>query len=231
MRRSATLAARWLASCLGGAGPGASAQQRFRPPGQAPAPAGWAREAGVELRGLRLGRRGAARRLAGRRRPLILDTPRPTDRAQVEQALGERLQGGRNPDPRRRWSAGFRQPRRRRWAGAWSATTRTAAKPTCAGCSRRSDAGMPACRRRVAGAAPRRRPALSSRRTGAVRRLLADYPPGALALGQRRPAHRLLDPRGAIADAQTGAIDELLRVASGTAGRWRCGSTTAIRKR
>ncbi|MCL3029099.1 cobaltochelatase subunit CobN, partial [Klebsiella pneumoniae] len=67
-------------------------------PGKHQRLAGWAREAGVELRGLRLG--------IGEAPPgdwldggdlLILDTPRPTDRAQVEQALGERLQGGTQP--------------------------------------------------------------------------------------------------------------------------------------
>lgn len=100
MRRSLLFCGALLASLCAWAEP---AQVRllssdFVLPGKHQRLAGWAREAGVELRGLRLG--------IGEAPPgdwldggdlLILDTPRPTDRAQVEQALGERLQGGTQP--------------------------------------------------------------------------------------------------------------------------------------
>ncbi|MFF6653557.1 hypothetical protein [Pseudomonas aeruginosa] len=100
MRRSLLFCGALLASLCAWAEP---AQVRllssdFVLPGKHQRLAGWAREAGVELRGLRLG--------IGDAPPgdwldggdlLILDTPRPTDRAQVERALGERLQGGTQP--------------------------------------------------------------------------------------------------------------------------------------
>ncbi len=100
MRRSLLFCGALLASLCAWAEP---AQVRllssdFVLPGKHQRLAGWAREAGVELRGLRLG--------IGEAPPgewldggdlLILDTPRPTDRAQVEEALGERRRPRRLP--------------------------------------------------------------------------------------------------------------------------------------
>lgn len=62
---------------------------------------GWARKTGVELRGLHLGIGDVPSGdwLDGGDL-LILDTPRSIDRAQVERALGERLQDGMQPRTR-----------------------------------------------------------------------------------------------------------------------------------
>lgn len=183
--------------CLGGAGPGASAQQRFRPPGQAPAPSRLGARGRCRVaRPAPRHRRGAARRLAGRRRPA---DPRHTasDRSRPGRAGAGRALARRDAtlDPRRRWSAGFRQPA----GGAGRAPgrllrERRRSQPAPAVRGGPTLACRPA-RRRVAGAAP---PGagrlLSSRRTGAVRRPRRLPRLGRLALGQRRPAHRLPDP-------------------------------------
>lgn len=216
MRRSLLFCGALLASLCAWA---ESAQVRllssdFVLPGKHQRLAGWAREAGVELRGLRLG--------IGEAPPgewldggdlLILDTPRPTDRAQVEEALGERLQGGTQP-----WirvgggppgfgnlpaalggrlvgyyaNGGEANLRRlfeavRRWHAGLPVDALPAPQPLAQAGFYHPDAPAP-----FAG--------------------LADY----LAWGASRwasdaPRIAFLIPRGAIADAQTGAIDELLR--------------------
>lgn len=216
MRRSLLFCGALLASLCAWAEP---AQVRllssdFVLPGKHQRLAGWAREAGVELRGLRLG--------IGDAPPgdwldggdlLILDTPRPTDRAQVERALGERLQGGTQP-----WirvgggppgfgnlpaalggrlvgyyaNGGEANLRRlfeavRRWHAGLTVDALPAPQPLAQAGFYHPDAPAP-----FAG--------------------LADY----LAWGASRwasdaPRIAFLIPRGAIADAQTGAIDELLR--------------------
>ncbi|HGP1216276.1 TPA: cobaltochelatase subunit CobN [Pseudomonas aeruginosa] len=216
MRRSLLFCGALLASLCAWAEP---AQVRllssdFVLPGKHQRLAGWAREAGVELRGLRLG--------IGEAPPgewldggnlLILDTPRPTDRAQVEEALGERLQGGTQP-----WirvgggppgfgnlpaalggrlvgyyaNGGEANLRRlfeavRRWHAGLPVDALPAPQPLAQAGFYHPDAPAP-----FAG--------------------LADY----LAWGASRwasdaPRIAFLIPRGAIADAQTGAIDELLR--------------------
>lgn len=183
-------------------------------PGKHQRLAGWARDAGVQLQGLRLGEGGEpdARWLDGADL-LILDTPRPGDRAQVEQALGDLLQ--RRPLPWIRVGGGapgfgnLPAPLAERLVGYY-ANGGEANLRHLFELLQRQHAGLPT----DAVPAPQRLPQAGFYHPDAPAPFasLADYLAWATPRwAKAAPRIAFVIPRSAIADAQTAAIDELLR--------------------